>query len=261
MPDPDTGAEQARAGTGTNAGADAPRPASPARTPVRTQLVVAVILGLVGFGAITQIRSHEVDSSYSGLREQDLIDVLEGLAGTTQRTQAQIDELIRTRADLRDATTRRRAALEQARGEADDLAVLTGTVPVTGPGIRLTITAGEQPVSVRAMLDTVQELRTSGAEAISINGEVRVVAQTAFAEGPGPDGTDGLVVDGTALASPYVVDVIGAPSTLEGALDFALGPRMQLEGEGATLTVEQLESLDIDTVRRLPDTEYAQPDS
>jgi len=240
-------------GTGPVRGPETGPPRERRRTPARTQLVVAVILGLVGFGAITQIRSAEVET-YSGLREQDLIDVLEGLAGTTQRTQAQIEELTRARADLLSDTNRRRAALEQARGEADDLAVLTGLVPVTGPGIRVTITEGDGPVSVSAMLDTIQELRTSGAEAIAVNGEVRVVAQTAFAEGD-----DGLEVDGTPVGSPYVLDVIGSPSTLEGAMDFALGPRQQLENDGATLEVEQLESLDIDAVRALPDTEYAEP--
>ena len=43
------------------------------------------------------------------------------------------------------------------------------------------------------------------------------------------------------------------------AMDFALGPRQQLENDGATLEVDQLESLDIDAVRALPDTEYAEP--
>ena len=58
------------------------------RRPSRSQTIVAVLLALVGFAAVTQIRTTEEDSTYSGLRQQDLIDALNGLAGTTQRTQA-----------------------------------------------------------------------------------------------------------------------------------------------------------------------------
>ena len=43
------------------------------------------------------------------------------------------------------------------------------------------------------MLDTVEELRTAGAEAMQINGQVRVVAQTSF-----EDAVGGFSVDGTA---------------------------------------------------------------
>ena len=59
------------------------------------------------------------------------------------------------------------------------------------------------------MLDTVQEMRDAFAEAMQFNGQVRVVAQTSFEDGPG-----GIYVDGTLLEPPYVLDVIGDPHTL-----------------------------------------------
>lgn len=224
------------------------------RRPARNQLVVALILAVVGFAGITQIRANEVDDSYSGLREQDLIDVLEGLAGTTQRTQDRIDRLTRTRSQLRSDSSRREAALRQAEEEADALSVLAGLDPVTGPGIRITITETGQAVSVSNMLDLVQQLRTSGAEAMQVNGEVRVVAATAFSQT-----AEGLVVDGTQLSSPYVLDVIGPPVDMAGAVDFALGPRRELREIGADPVVEELSSLDIDSVRESTSTDYAEP--
>jgi uncharacterized protein YlxW (UPF0749 family) len=213
------------------------------RRPGRRQLVVAVLLAVVGFAGVTQVRSNDVDDTYAGLREQDLIDILNGLAGTTQRAEAEISRLEQARDQLRSSTSSREAALEQAQNEADTLSILAGLVPVSGPGVRATITEVTDAISLTTMLDTVQELRTIGAEAMQINGEVRVVAQTAFEDAEG-----GFVVDGTFVEPPYVIDVIGEPNLLVQALTFALGPRAQVEKDGGEMTVQELRSLDIVSV-------------
>jgi uncharacterized protein YlxW (UPF0749 family) len=222
--------------------------------PSRSQIVVGVLLALVGFAAITQVRFTDVDDTYSSLREQDLIQVLNGLAGTTQRAESEIARLQRTRDDLQSSTGARQAALAQAEQEADTLAILAGLVPVTGSGIRLTITEVDGPVDVDSMVDMIQELRTAGAEAIQINGEVRVVASTSFADGVG-----GILVGDQLVSSPYVVDAIGDPNTLTGAVDFRQGPREQFEADGATVDVDKLASLDIESVVQPGQPEYAQP--
>lgn len=233
-------------------GRDLPR--QPPSRPARGQLVVAVLLALLGFAAVTQIRSSEDASSYSGLREQDLIDVLDGLAGSTQRARAEIDELTRLRQQLQSESTQRRAALEQAQDEVDDLSVLAGLVAVTGPGIRVTVNEETGTVPVSTFVDVIQELRTVDAEAIQINGLVRVVAQSSFESAEG-----GLLIDGELVESPYVVDAIGTPSALSGAIDFFLGPRDELERIGASVEVDELPSLDIDTVREPVEPEFAEP--
>ncbi|QWF24495.1 DUF881 domain-containing protein [Nocardioides sp. LMS-CY] len=224
--------------------------------PSRGQVVVAVLLALLGYAAVTQVRFTTVDDTYASLREQDLIDVLNGLAAQTQRAEAEIARLERTRDDLQSDTGQREAALAQAEEQANTLAIMAGLVPVTGPGIRITITENEGTVDVDTMVDLVQELRTAGAEAIQINEEVRLVAQSSF-----DDAVGGIEVDGTTISSPYVVDVIGDPRTLHGAVDFPKGPRDQFEDEGATVEVEELASLDIETVVEPRRPEYAEPDS
>ena len=225
------------------------------RRPSRSQAVVGVLLALVGFAAVTQIRTNEQDSTYSGFRQQELIDVLNGLAGTTQRTQAEIDRLTRERQDLLTDSTQREAALERTRREVDNLSVLAGLVPVTGPGVRITIEELTGQVSVSTFLDVVQELRSVGAEAIQVNGEVRLVAQSSFEQATG-----GLLVDGTLVEPPYVVDAIGDANTLAGAMVFSLGPARQVRVDGGELSVDELESLDINTTRQPVQPEFAQPD-
>ncbi len=213
--------------------------------PTRGQVVVAMLLALVGFAGVTQVRSNQVDDTYAGLRQQDLIDILNGLAGTTQRSEDEIQRLEATRDDLQDDTSARQAALEQAREQAQELSVLAGTVPVNGPGVTITIDDVSGPVRVGPFIDMVQALRSAGAEAMQINHEVRVVAQTSFDEGTG-----GVLVDGRLLEPPYTIDVIGPPDSLVDALGFPDGPQDQFaEDDGAELTFQEVSSVDVETVR------------
>jgi len=222
--------------------------------PTRGQVVVALLLALVGFAGVTQVRTNQVDDTYAGLRQQDLIDILNGLAGTTQRSESEIQRLESTRDDLQSDTSARQAALAQARQQVQVLSILAGTVPVRGQGVRITIKEGSGPVQVGPFIDMVQALRTAGAEAMQINHEVRVIAQTSF-----EDGTGGLLVDGRLLEAPFTVDVIGPPDNLEAALRFPDGPRDEFaEDNGAELTFQAVTSVDIDTTRGPVEADVAQ---
>ncbi|MFT4289305.1 DUF881 domain-containing protein [Nocardioides sp.] len=211
--------------------------------PQRRQLVVGVLLAVVGFAAVTQFRTTEADNSYAGLREQDLIDVLSGLTGATQRTQAELSRLQDTRDQLQTDTQKRQAALTEASTQVDNLKIIAGLVPVTGPGIRVRIEEKTAEINVDSFIDLIQELRTVGAEAMQLNGQVRLVAQTSFEQANG-----GLLVDGEMLEPPYTLDVIGEPGALEGAVTFLRGPQEELESDGATVVVSRMTSLDITAV-------------
>jgi len=228
----------------------------PLREPSRRQVVVALLLAVLGFAAVTQLRSNELNDTYAGYSEQALIDVLNGLAGTSQRAEAELARLEETRQRLQSDTSAEQAAIEQARIEADTLQVLAGVVPVTGPGIRITVTEETGAVDIDSLLDTVQEMRTAFAEAMQFNGQVRVVASTSF-----EDGVGGIYVDGTLLEPPYVIDVIGDPAALRGGLTFPEGPIAQLEDDGASVKVEELQALDIESVVEVEQPTFAEPGS
>lgn len=222
--------------------------------PTRAQVAVAVLLALVGFAVVTQVRTNQVDDTYAGLRQQDLIDVLNGLADNTQRAQAEIERLEDTRDDLLSDTTARQAAIDQARQETETLSILAGLVAVEGPGVRITIKEVGGQVEIGPFIDLIQAMRTAGAEAMVINDTVRVVAQTSFEDAEG-----GILVDGQLLRPPYVVDVIGDPDALSAALRFPDGPEDQFAQDGvAALTFEQLELLQISVVRELEEPAFAE---
>ncbi|MEZ0581237.1 DUF881 domain-containing protein [Nocardioides sp. MH1] len=261
MPDPAPPEEDGPATDGPatdGPAADGPRQrlAAGLARPSRSQLVVGLLLAVLGFAAVTQVRANDSDDNYSGQREQELIDILSALAGTRQRAEDQIAELEKVRDQLQDDTSKRRTALEQAQKEVEDLNILAGLVPVTGPGIRITIQEETGHVTLSSLLDTIEELRTAQAEAMQLNGTTRIVAQTSFEETSG-----GFLVDGKLVQAPYVLDVIGDPSLLASSLEFLLGPRKQLEEDGATLDVDQLSSIDIESVREVDQPDFADPDA
>lgn len=212
--------------------------------PRRGQVLAAVLLAIVGFAGVTQVRTNVDDSTYAGSREQDLIDLLSGLGGATQRAQSQLAGLEDTRRQLQSDTSKRQAAIDQAQDQLDTLDVLAGLVPVTGPGVTITITEQSGQVTVQSFLDLVEELRSQGAEAIDVNGKVRLVAGSSFEQAE-----DGLYVDGQLLTPPYRLKVIGEPETMKQAVTFTRGPKDELEADGATVDVQLDSSIDIRTVR------------
>jgi uncharacterized protein YlxW (UPF0749 family) len=223
--------------------------------PSRAQVVVGVLLAALGFAAIIQVRTNTTDSTYAGYREQDLVNVLSGLAGTSQHAQTEINQLEATRRRLEADRQAQTAALSAAQKQEEELGILAGLVPVTGPGIRLTVTEGPQHIEVDSVLDTIEELRSAGAEAMQVNGKVRLVAQSSV-----QSTASGLEIDGTQLTSPYVFDVIGDPHTLEGALSLFGGPVSQFKDAGATVDVQEEKALDITALHKPGSSQFAQPD-
>jgi uncharacterized protein YlxW (UPF0749 family) len=221
--------------------------------PGRAQVLVGLLLFAVGFAAATQVRSNEQDDEYGGLRQSDLIRVFDGLAGSQQRAENEIDRLTGTKEDLQSSTSQRRAALELAQQEEAVLSILAGTAQATGPGIRITITDTAGAVTADIILDLVQELRASGAEAMEFNDRVRVIAQTAVEQADG-----GISLDGVLVESPYVIDVIGEPTTLEGSLDFPDGPIEQVDDAGGSLVAEQLDEVLVLSVVELDQPDFAE---
>jgi uncharacterized protein YlxW (UPF0749 family) len=222
--------------------------------PSRGQAVVAVLLFVLGAGAVTQLRLVGDDDPYAGMRQPELIQVLNGLNAASRRAEREIDDLERTRDALRSRTERRQTALEQARQELTALGILAGTLPATGPGIRITIEVEDGTLTTNQLLDGIQELRDAGAEAMEINDSVRVVAQTSF-----DDGIDGLEVDGALLTSPYVIDVIGDPDTLATALGIPGGFKEDVTEGGGEFTIEKLDEVEVSVLRTPAEPRFAKP--
>jgi uncharacterized protein YlxW (UPF0749 family) len=186
--------------------------------PGKRQIVIAVALGALGFAGVTQVRVSGDDDTYPTMRQADLIQMLNGLSAASRRAEQDIADLEKSREKLLSNTRGREAALEQAEKEAQKVAILAGTIPAEGPGVRVTIEDPNLKISAGHVLDAIEELRDAGAEAIEFNDRVRVIATTHVSADQ-----SGLKVDGVRLTAPYTINAIGDPNTLSGGLTVEQG--------------------------------------
>lgn len=220
----------------------------------RGQWIAAVLLAALGFATAVQVRSQDEADSFTGARQSDLIALINSLTVSTDRAEAEIADLERTRDSLQVDTEASNTAVELARQRIDTLAVLAGQVPASGPGIRVTVQAGRTGVGTDQLLNGLQELRDAGAEAIELNDEIRVVAQTGLVQ----QGAE-VLVDGTPLAQPLIVDAIGDSETLGTALTFDGGFIDEVEAIGGTVSVQELETVEVSSTTELPPEDFVDP--
>lgn len=212
--------------------------------PGRGQVTAAVLLAVLGVAGVTQVRIAGTDNDYAGLRQADLIQALNGLQAASSRNEQDIRDLEDTRDSLRDNNEKTATALKQAREELGALGILAGTLPATGPGVRITVTVPESGISLNYLLDGIEELRDAGAEAMEINDSVRVVAQTSFEAADG-----GVEIDGRVLSSPFVIDAIGDPDGLTTALKFPGGFVDDLALDEGKVVIKKSEKIEISVLR------------
>lgn len=222
--------------------------------PGRGQIVASLLLCVLGVAAVTQFRIAGTDDEYAGMRQGDLIQALNGLQASTLRTEQDIEELEATRDALKSNNDKTAAALAQARNDLAVLGVLSGAAPATGPGVRITVTVPESNISLNFLLDGIEELRDAGAEAMEINDAVRIVAQTSFEAADG-----GINVDGRVLSSPFVIDAIGDPDSLETALRIHGGFVDDVQLDEGEVVIEKSQAIEITVLRNQVPPQYARP--
>jgi uncharacterized protein YlxW (UPF0749 family) len=157
----------------------------------------------------------------------DLVDVIrsqtfavERQAASVQRLQAEVDQLTAR-------SSPGSAAVRKVRSQADRLAPLVGTDPVSGPGLTVTLddakrtaaslpdgfTADDIVVHQQDVQSVVNALWAGGAEAMMIQDQ-RVIATSAV-QCVG----NTLLLQGRVYSPPYVIKAIGNTSSLKAALD------------------------------------------
>jgi uncharacterized protein YlxW (UPF0749 family) len=215
--------------------------------------VIGVLTLLLGFAIAVQVHANSSGDTLSGLREDDLIGILDNQNARADRLRQQIAELQQNLNELQDSGDRSAEAQKQAAEQSEALGILLGTLPATGPGVEVSITDPDTKLTGEDLLDVVEELRGAGAEAIQF-GSVRVGASTSF-QGSG----GGITVDGVHLTAPYRVTAIGDPKTLDTALNIPGGVAGTVRAAGGQLTVTELDKVSITVTRTVPKPKYAKP--
>jgi uncharacterized protein YlxW (UPF0749 family) len=133
----------------------------------------------------------------------------------------------------------------------NEMKIEAGRVALTGRGITVTLNDSKKNntsggvdqnaflVHAEDILSIVNELFSSGAEAISINGQ-RLVANSSIR-------CAGSVVNvnGVKIAAPFVISAIGDPDILEAALTFPGGVVDSLAPWGIELVIKKYDSVEV----------------
>jgi len=233
----------------------------------RGQLIGALLCGLLGFALVTQVHSA-ASSGLKTARQSDLVDILDSLSARSDQLRTQIAAEQNSLAKLTGGTDSNQAALAEAQQRTATLQILAGTAPAVGPGIDLEITDPQHHVGADVLLETLEELRDAGAEAMQIDGSavagaagtparaVRLVASSYFVDTA--DNT-GVVVDGTALAPPYDIVAIGDPPTITTAMGIPGGVLDTLTAKNAHGTVVAHDAVRVTALHELATPQYARP--
>ena len=218
----------------------------------RANVLAMVLAAALGFAIIAQVRQTSIQG-LENLREDELVRIFAGVDQDGDRLADEIRGLENSLELLQSQSTNGEEAQRAARERLDALGILAGTAPAKGPGIVLTITGVDGGLAAPIILDTVQELRAAGAEAIQV-GDERVVANTWISERDGD-----LVISGKVVAPPYTIRAIGAANDLAGAMEIPGGVTATVRrAEGKTKT-EIRDEVVVDALLTLAPPQYARP--
>lgn len=232
----------------------------------RGELAVMAVCVVVGFLLAAQLRGVQLagaaDATNASRLEtlqslyNDVVEERDGLTEQVGQLQSEL-ELYRQQAASGDEGS------EALKTELEQMEITAGLTDVEGPGVTVVLEDSTQAnvtgdeadylIHDNDILSVINELRSAGAEAISLNGE-RILA-TSEVRCTGAV----VTVNGRRYAAPYVIFAIGDPDTLYSALTMRNGAVDILSQWGITVRVTASDQLLIPAYSGTVDYQYAKP--
>lgn len=217
---------------------------------MKGKLTVATVFMVLGFMLSAQYRITESQKTIRQERVQDLTDRLKAQEAENKKLQKELEEF------------KKDAASRISDSELQHLHLLAGTTAVTGKGVeiilddsKIPIKAGENPnlyiLHDEDLLRVLNELRASGAEAISMNDQ-RIVSTTEV-RCAGPT----VSINNVRVAAPYSLKAIGDPKTLSSALRIKGGVVDTFQFWGIQVKINESEQVQIPALKARYALEYA----
>jgi uncharacterized protein YlxW (UPF0749 family) len=175
----------------------------------RAQVTVALVLALLGFLLVVQLRSQGSATGLDELTSQDLTLLVANLNTRNDQLRGEVGDLESQLVRVQAAAGNGERSSQQLRTEIARDRTWAGLDAASGPGVTVAV-AG--PVSASAVQEILNELRNAGAEALAVGG-VRVVTGSVATGDAGA-----LTIDGTSLGDAFSVTAIGDTDALAGSL-------------------------------------------
>jgi len=225
----------------------------PRSRPWSASLLIGLLCALLGFALAVQLRTVDSDQGLEGAREEDLARILADLQSRQDRLRSEIGEQQDLLEQLGSGEDSAAAAIEEARQQAEALAILNGTIPAQGPGLTITITDPDANIDATVLLGAVQELRGAGAETMQVAG-VRIGVSSSLIGDAGE-----IRIDGIEVQAPYVIVAIGDSQTLATAMQIPGGVEDRVIQAGGSIDIASSDRVLVDALRPLEVPEYAEP--
>ena len=222
----------------------------PTRSVVNKRIIFSLVCLVLGFilaysfslSSSKKLSGKPVSSKYFEQEEQYREDLIlqkernKELATELETKQQQVREIEKSLSGSEEQ-------YESLIQEAEDLRLLLGELPATGKGVKVKLEDAEyNPSSVNPndyivheshVFQVLNELKISGSEAITINGQ-RLHANS-YIKCNGPV----ITIDGEQFPAPFVIEAIGDPSVLLPSLKLTGGVLDQLLNDNIVVTIEE----------------------
>lgn len=207
-------------------------------------IIIAMVLGFMLSMQFKAEKATYNPPTVSFLRVQGLVTQVENYKEDRENLQIKIEEL---RNELDKAIARPQLAMMKE--ELDLARIHAGMVPVKGTGVEVTLNdsalkphPGQNPnlyvLHDEDILNVLNELKASGAEAIAINNN-RITANT----GLRCSGPTIIINRNTHLAPPFVILAIGESATLKSGLNMPGGIADTLRNYGIQVTIKEKDEI------------------
>jgi len=228
----------------------------PSRSILNKRIIFSIVCLVLGFilaysyslSNSKKLNGESVSSTYFEQEEryrEDLIQQKERnkeLAEELEARQQQVREIEKSLSGSEEK-------YESLIDEAENLRLLIGLLPATGEGVSVQLEDAEyNPASVNPndyivheshVFQVLNELKISGAEALSINGQ-RLHANS-YIKCNGPV----ITIDGQPFPAPFIIEAVGDPSVLVPSLQLSGGVLDQLINDNIVVTIEEKSKIKI----------------
>jgi len=175
--------------------------------------LMCLILSTVIFVQFKTINQTDI-TSLENMREDELRTEISNFKQKVTETEEQLKETNLKIKEYEETINTDKQASEVLAKELEQQNNILGKNAVTGSGIVITLTdTRAQKITPEDLRELLNQLKTDGAEAISINGQ-RIVYDSYVVDLGGTF----ISVNGERQVSPYIVKAIGNPTYLESGL-------------------------------------------
>jgi uncharacterized protein YlxW (UPF0749 family) len=192
------------------------------------RIAIGLVLTLLGFLAVVQLRSQTTDQALAQLTVQDLTELVANLTARNNQLRDDARGLETQRTVLQAGVQRGDSSAASIRNDLQRLLGWSGAIGVNGAGVRVSVSGTLPAAGINSL---VNELWNAGAEAISIDG-IRLVPGLVV---KGDAST--LELAGSPLVAPLEILAVGQSETLAGSLTRAGGPIAQLSASYPDVTL------------------------